>query len=194
MASYKKIPGSPDFEPEDGGTDNGAAPYVWFADQAAVAQPQSANAPESQVAESNTEASTNAPEAAPAMSAVPGQAAVTGTPNADVFPLDIGTLTAAVAPTPALAQISGYSAAQGDVVDFSAILRGSYAPMTADSAQLRVTADTSGAFATLDFNVGTAQNPHWTALAKLDGVHVGDAVNVALDAAHTVQLHAAWLA
>ena len=122
------------------------------------------------------------------------QADVTGTPGADVFVVAIATLTAAVAPTPALAEISGYSATQGDVIDFSAILRGSYAPLTADSAQLRITQDASGTFATLDFNVGTAQDPHWTALAKLDGVQIGDAVNVALDATHTVQLNSAWLA
>jgi len=115
-----------------------------------------------------------------------------GTPHADVFPLDMATLNAAVAPAPQPALITGYSALQGDVIDFSAILHGSYAPLTPDTAQLRVAA--SATSTTFDFNIGTAERPHWTALATLDGVHVGDTVNVALDATHTVHLQAAWLA
>jgi hypothetical protein len=132
--------------------------------------------------------------AAPTLAIGVSQPAVAGTPGADVFPLDYAALLAAVAPLPTVAQISGYSAAQGDVVDVSAILRGSYAPLTADNAQVRVSEDASAAFATVDFNVGTAANPHWVALAKLDGVQAGDAVNVVLDATHTVALHAALLA
>ena len=124
-------------------------------------------------------------------SSTPAPAAV-GTPGADVFPLNIATLNAAVAPAPQLAQITGYSASQGDVIDFSAILRGSYAPLTPDTTQLRVTASSTSA--TLDFNIGTAEHPHWTELATLDGVHAGDTVNVALDATHTVHLQASWLA
>lgn len=125
---------------------------------------------------------------------LPLQSAASGTAGADTFALDIKILTAAVAQPSVLAEISGYSAAQGDVIAFADILRGCYAPLTPETTQLRVTEDASGTFATLDFNAGSAQDPRWTALARLDGVQLGDAVNVALDATHTVELHAAWLA
>lgn len=122
------------------------------------------------------------------------QPVISGTPGADVFPLDYAALVAAAVPAPTVAEISGYSAAQGDVIDVSAVLRGSYAALTAESAQLRVSESANAAFATLDFNVGTAQTPHWVALAKLDGVQAGDAVSVVLDAAHTITLHSTLLA
>ena len=171
--------------------DSDTAPYIWPGDQTPA--PQALGATDMQApAEDAGVASPGDP--APATPAVSAQPAVSGTPGADTFALDIATVQAAVAPSPVLAEISGYSAAQGDVIDFSAILRGSYAPLTPDTTQVRVTEDASGSFATLDFNAGTTQNPHWTALARLDGVQLGEAVNVALDATHTVQLHSAWLA
>lgn len=184
---YNKIPGAPG----DGssGPDSEPVPYNWFFDSALtspLASPSGSQTSQGSQALGQTEASESA---APA----PALPSVVGTPGADVFAVDIATLNAAVAVPPAVLPITGYSAAQGDVIDFSAILRGSYAPLTPDSTQLRVTEAASGNSATLDFNVGTAQHPHWVALAALDGVHAGDTIKVALDANHTVELHSAWL-
>jgi hypothetical protein len=177
--------------------------YSWFVDHTPSLLPAPLNGSDFRLPQSNTElqffqsgadvqfilrgidAPANVPM--PALG-ITGHAALSGTPGADVFALDIGTVMAAVAPVPTLVEISGYSAAQGDVVDVSAVLRGSYAPLTADSAQVRLTEAASNAFATLDLNVSTAQSPHWVALAKLDGAQAGDTVNVVLDASHTVAL------
>jgi len=178
--------------------------HAWFVDHLPVLLPPSLHVtdvwqPQGNIAQqlfqSGADTPANVQIAAPTPAVgIASLAAVAGTPGADVFPLDIWTLMAAVAPTPEVVQISGYSAAQGDVVDLSAVLRGSYAPLTAETAQVRVTEDASAAFATLDFNAGSAQDPHWVALAKLDGVQAGDTVSVALDATHTVALQSTWLA
>jgi hypothetical protein len=119
--------------------------------------------------------------------------AIAGTPGPDVFVLDKTTLAAATAVPPSVALIPDYKAAEGDLIDFSSLLQVSYAPLPADAVQLRVAEDASAAFATLQLNVGSAAKPFWTAVAKLDGVHTGDAVHVALDATHTVHLSAEWL-
>jgi hypothetical protein len=178
--------------------------YSWFVDHTPSLLPWPLNAtdfqpPQSsadlQLSQGGSDAPADVPVAVPLPAlGIMSQAALAGTPGADVFPLDIGTVMAAVAPVPTLVQISGYSAGQGDVVDVSAVLRGSYAPLTADSAQVRVAEAASNAFATLDFNAGSAQDPHWVALAKLDGVQAGETVNVVLDASHTVELHSTLLA
>jgi hypothetical protein len=187
--------------------DGNEALYSWFVDHTPSLltwplnptdfQPQQGSAeiqlsqsgPDLQLSQSGPEAPATVQIVAPMLAlAIASQPAVAGTPGADVFPLDIATVMAAVAPTPVVAEISGYSASEGDVVDLAAVLRGSYAPLTADSAQVRVTEAASNAFATLDFNVGSTQNPHWVALAKLDGVQSGETVNVVLDATHTVAL------
>ena len=96
-------------------------------------------------------------------------------------------------PSASIAVISDYKASDGDLIDFSSLLQISYAPLSADAAQLRVAEDVSATFATLQLNVGNAANPFWTAVVKLDGVHAGDAVNALLDATHTVHLSAGWL-
>jgi hypothetical protein len=201
MASSKKIPGSPTSDLDDFIANSDAAPYLWPGDQTRA--PQALGATDAQGATENSDpasstASAPAASTQSAASGTPGAASaqpgVSGTPGADTFALDIATVQAAVAPSHVLAEISGYSAAQGDVIAFADILRGSYAPLTPDTTQLRVTEDASGTFATLDFNAGSAHDPRWTALAKLDGMQLGDAVNVVLDATHTVQLHSAWLA
>ncbi|MEJ0075774.1 MAG: cadherin domain-containing protein [Alphaproteobacteria bacterium] len=117
---------------------------------------------------------------------------VVGGAGADAFVFDQAVLTA---PAAQVTHIADYSAMQGDIIDVSAIvtlppvMRGAPAPTDAD--MVRVAEDASGAFATLQVsNAG-----QWTAVAQLDGVHAGDAVNVVLDATHAQhQLHAAWLA
>jgi len=93
----------------------------------------------------------------------------------------------------AVAHIASYSAAQGDVFDFSAL-------QVADAARVRVVEDATDAFATLQVDTGGgivgrggASNAHWESVAQVDGVHAGDAVNVLLDPAHVAQLHAGYL-
>jgi hypothetical protein len=174
---------------------DGAAPdYVWVADESSAASFPAYNGLPS-VAGASTEAtsaaSTGTQPAAAIAASDPHQSATTGTSGPDVFVLDRGTVTAAMATPPSPVEIQGFSAAQGDKIDFSAVLAASYAPLSADSAQLRVT-DHGGAAAALEFNVGNASHAFWVSVAQLDGIHVGDAVNVSLDAAHTVHLTALW--
>jgi hypothetical protein len=189
MASRsKQNVGLVDSDSETIAADNDSPAYSWSFEQAPSPSPAYANSVQNPASSGGPQ--TDVGSASMPSSSAPALAAV-GTPGADVFPLNTATLNAAVAPAPQLAQITGYSASHGDVIDFSAILHGSYAPLTPDTTQLRVTASSTSA--TLDFNIGTAEHPHWTALATLDGVHAGDTVNVALDATHTVHLQVAWL-
>jgi hypothetical protein len=100
--------------------------------------------------------------------------------GADTFAFDPAILTAPAAP---VTHIADYSAAQGDVFDFSAL-------QVADATKVRVLEDASNAFATLQVQAAGAAADSWINLAQLDGVHAGDPVNVALDAAHVAYLHA----
>jgi large repetitive protein len=117
---------------------------------------------------------------------------VVGGAGADTFAFAATVLGTAGSP---VTHIADYSALQGDIIDVSAIvtlppiMRGQAAPTDAD--MVRVAEDASGAFATLEVNSAG----HWMAVAQLDAMHAGDAVNVVLDGTHAPhQLHAAWLA
>jgi hypothetical protein len=122
---------------------------------------------------------------------IAGQTAA-GTAGADAFVLDASVVASAAGFGLALPHIEGYSAAQGDTLDFSALtpaeLPGGLAAALA-SGDVRVAEDASGAYATLQVHAGTGADD-WSSVAQLDGVHAGDAVNVALDAAHVLHLHA----
>jgi hypothetical protein len=60
---------------------------------------------------------------------------------------------------------------------------------------VQVHEDASGTFATLQVNTDVAHGGNWIDIAQLDGVHAGDAVNVAMDFTHAVhQFHSDWLA
>jgi hypothetical protein len=120
---------------------------------------------------------------------------VAGTAGADAFVFDTSVLAGAAGFGPALAHIEGYSAAQGDTFDLSALTQADLPSGLAAalaSGDLRVAEDASGAFATLQVHDGTGAD--WLSVAQLDGVHASDPVTVALDAAHVVQLHAVMLA
>src|SRR5436190_1722090 len=114
--------------------------YNWSYEPPPVPSPASGPSPAgayfAQGSDSAPETQTDVVPASAPLSSATAVGAVAGTPHADVFPLDIATVNAAVAPVPQPAQITGYSALQGDVIDFSAILHGSYAPLTPDTAQL----------------------------------------------------------
>src|SRR5262249_58889770 len=91
------------------------------------------------------------------------------------------------------ANVVGYSAEQGDTLDFSALAQASMPSGVAAalaSGDLRVAEDAGGAFATLQVHNGS----DWLSVAQLDGAHAGDAVNVTLDAAHVAHLQALLLA
>ncbi|MEA2878649.1 MAG: large repetitive protein [Hyphomicrobiales bacterium] len=175
----------------------GATDYVWVADEPSATHSPIYNAPQNPAPAGVAPTGYNGvpaeeqhtPPASPAGD--PAPSATTGTSGADTFVLDRGTLAAATATPPAPLQIQGFNAAQGDTLDFSAVLAASYAPLSADTVQLRLT-DHGGAAAALEFNVGAANHAFWVAVAQLDGIHAGDAVNVSLDAGHTLHLTALW--
>src|SRR2546429_291874 len=116
MASLYKVPGAPDSGTDAFGFESDVTPYSWFSDQTPGPQSLPANTglpiPESSADASVMAENTDpAPPAAAAGQGSGTSAAVNGTPDADTFTLDAATVAAAVAPTPMLAQISGYSAA-----------------------------------------------------------------------------------
>jgi len=168
--------------------------YVWSPDESGDVQaktPSAGGEPSGNGEASVPAASGNAIGVPP--QGYPAQPAIAGTAGADVFVLDKVALAFATAPVPAPVQIAGYSAAQGDVLDVSGILRVPPGLLSAETVPLRVTEDGSAAFSTLELSLGSQPGSLWIALAELDGVLAGDAVNVSLDATHTVELTAGWL-
>jgi hypothetical protein len=132
--------------------------------------------------------------AAAAQTVASGQT-VTGTSGADSFVMDPSTILVQQAQTQPIAHVVGYSAAQGDTFDFSALAQTNLPSGLAAalaSGDFRVAEDASGTFATLQVHDGAGASD-WLSVAQLDGVHAGDPVNVALDAAHVAHLHAAVL-
>jgi hypothetical protein len=77
---------------------------------------------------------------------------------------------------PALPHIAGYSAAQGDTLDLSAIYASYSGALTSD--MLRVVEDTSNGYATVQLS--TTSNS-WISVARLEDAHVGDAVNAVVN-------------
>jgi hypothetical protein len=129
-------------------------------------------------------------------------------------PVDTGTpgdqfvfteIPAASAP---LTHVANYSFAEGDSFDFSALTSQFHYSGVQDSSLVRVVEDSSGAFATLQFNltpdahgvIGAlapeAGGARWTSIAQLDSIHAGDDVSVLIDshaAVHVAHLHAGLL-
>ena len=124
-----------------------------------------------------------------------------GTPSAggETFAFDKATLAAATGPAPTIEHVA---APQGDTFDFSALLANPMIMSVTDDV-VRVDEDASGAFATLQVNTaylgsnmgGGTMAAHWVAVAELDGLHPGDAVNVSvngLTSVHVAQIQAGW--
>jgi hypothetical protein len=164
----------------DGAWDRDTPVYVWSLQASTGAQAGSLPALPEQGASEPTDGRTTPP-------------AIAATSGPDIFVLDKSTLADAMAFPPSVRPVPDYKAAEGDLIDFSSLLQVSFAPLTPDAVQLRVAEDSGATFATLQLNVRSAADPFWTTVAKLDGVHAGDAVNVALDATHTVHLSAGWM-
>jgi hypothetical protein len=118
----------------------------------------------------------------------PGHDILTGGAGADRFVFDQAALADATGSMPKLDHVTDYSAAQGDVLDFSALQS-----TASGEPSIFVHADASGGFATVQIDLGTAGSHHLVNIAVLDGVHAGDVVTVGLDPTHTLSLHAGWL-
>jgi VCBS repeat-containing protein len=100
------------------------------------------------------------------------------------------------APTPApLTHVADYSAALGDVFDFSALTSAFHNSSMSDALVVRAVEDASGKFATLQVDhidpMGLPSTPNWVSIAQIDGAHAGDAVNVVIDnhSVHLAQIH-----
>jgi len=77
-----------------------------------------------------------------------------------------------------------YNLAEGDQIDLSAILSSAYNHGSGQtvSSLVRAVMDGSGTFATLQVDPdGTVNGIGWVTIARLDGLHVGNSVNVTLD-------------
>jgi hypothetical protein len=77
-----------------------------------------------------------------------------------------------------------YEPAEGDQIDFSALLSTAYnhGSGQAVSALVRAVEDVSGTFAKLQIDPdGTANGVNWTTIARLDGLHIGNNLSIILD-------------
>jgi Ca2+-binding RTX toxin-like protein len=137
----------------------------------------------------------------------PGQDTLTGGGGADHFVFDHNAWADATASTPQIDHVTDYSAAQGDVFDFSTLTSAFHNSSASDVDLVRAVEDASGKFATLQINTSAngsidpymlptiapaATTASWVSVAQLDGVHASDPVNVLVDshsAVHLAQIH-----
>ncbi len=74
-----------------------------------------------------------------------------------------------------------YSAAEGDRIDISALVSAAFGSGQAVGALVRVVENGDGTGALVQVDVdGTGPGSHWTTIAQLDGIHLGNTVNVVL--------------
>jgi glucose/arabinose dehydrogenase len=106
----------------------------------------------------------------------------TGGAGSDIVVFDATALAAAKAQTPLFDRITDYSAAGGDQIDLSALLSPAYNHGSGQAVATLVRAVVSGTGVNLQIDTdGAANGAHWTTIARLDGVHAGNGVNVILD-------------
>ncbi len=112
-----------------------------------------------------------------------------GGAGADRFVFDSFAYTDATAATPFVDHITdydrgnsgAYSAAEGDQINLSALVSAAYGSGQAVGALVRVVENGDGTGALVQVDVdGTGTGSHWTTIAQLDGIHLGDTVNVIL--------------
>jgi hypothetical protein len=84
-----------------------------------------------------------------------------------------------------LTHVADYSAAQGDMIDLTALFPGASVANANPLALVHAVEDAGGTFAELQINTAAAgQSAHWVDIAQLDGLHLGDAVNLSIDSSH----------
>jgi hypothetical protein len=89
------------------------------------------------------------------------------------------------------AHVADYHAAQGDIIDVTALASQFHNAGLADGMLTRVVEDPGGSFAVLQVNtnsLGLKAGATWANVAQLDGVHSGDLVNALVDNAPGVHL------
>jgi serralysin len=75
-----------------------------------------------------------------------------------------------------------YNSGEGDKIDLSAVLATAYGSGQSVSALVRAIMDSSNTFALLQIDTnGAVGGANWATVARLDGLHVGDAINVIVD-------------
>jgi subtilase family serine protease len=116
---------------------------------------------------------------------------LTGGPGADTFVFDQTALADAHASPAVLDTITdddqgnsgSYSSAEGDQIDLSALLSAAYNHGSGEAVGSLVRVVESGTGANLQIDPdGTTNGSNWVTIARLDGIHAGEAVNVILDA------------
>ena len=122
-----------------------------------------------------------------------GTDTLSGGMGRDNFIFDATALTDATAVTPIFDRFTDYnqgnsgeySIAEGDQLDLSVLLSGAYNHGSGQSVSslVHVAQDASGAFARVLVDPdGAANGANFVAIARLDGVHVNDPINIILDA------------
>jgi Ca2+-binding RTX toxin-like protein len=123
---------------------------------------------------------------------------LTGGRLSDTFVFDSVALKDATAANPIIDHVKDYdqgnsiyhtySATEGDKIDVSSLFQAAYVHGTLQSTDVLVRAveNLSGTGAALMIDTdGFYNGTHWTTIAQLDGLHIGDTVNVMVDPSHT---------
>ena len=111
-----------------------------------------------------------------------GNDTLTGGSGTDTFVFDANAFTPAQSGSAVFDRILDYSLAEGDTLDFSALISPAHVN-DATGSLVRMLESPSGTTAILQIDPnGTANGANWTTIARLDGVHTGNSVKVILDA------------
>ena len=107
---------------------------------------------------------------------------ITGGSGGDLFAFDATALDDAQTSPPVHQELTDYNANEGDSVDVSPLVSVPYAGGSGSppDALVRVIADSVGDFANLQVNLAGAGS-NWITIARLDGLNIGDNINVILD-------------
>ncbi|MET0674849.1 MAG: FG-GAP-like repeat-containing protein [Bradyrhizobium sp.] len=108
---------------------------------------------------------------------------LTGGTGNDRFVFDAIALADAKAAVPLIDEVTDYAA--GDQLDLTALLSAAYHGSGQPAASfVRAVEDASGTFARLQIDTdGAANGANWVTIARLDGMQVGNVLNVVLDSA-----------